>query len=140
MAKTKARPAGEEARPWDDIGIGDQVKHPTWGNGTVLNRYGSGDEAKAIVVFTEEGQKKLMLRFAKLKKIGSAPRPEPGAKKASTPKPIRVPDEDVILDGIEPIADDEPIGALPEEEEPSDIFGDEAEDFPDTPDKGGYNE
>ena len=56
---------------WEQIEIGDQVKHPKWGVGTVLYRSGMGETAKAIVVFPEEGQKKLMLRYAKLVKVGS---------------------------------------------------------------------
>ena len=58
----KTYPAGE-------FEIGDQVKHPKWGIGTILYKSGSGDRTKAIVVFPEEGQKKLLLKYAKLKKI-----------------------------------------------------------------------
>lgn len=78
MAKIKDEPLKE----WEDIGIGDQVKHVKWGVGTVLFRSGSGDAAKAIVVFPEEGQKKLMLKFAKLKKVGSAPKSESKSRAA----------------------------------------------------------
>jgi len=53
----------------EQIEIGDQVKHSKWGVGTVLYKSGSGDRAKAIVVFAEEGQKKLLLKYAKLKKV-----------------------------------------------------------------------
>jgi hypothetical protein len=67
MAKKTEDPIAE----WDQIEIGDQVKHDKWGVGTVLFRSGTGANAKAIVVFPEEGQKKLMLRFAKLKKVGT---------------------------------------------------------------------
>lgn len=120
MAKTKSK-TGEEARPWDDIGIGDLVKHPTWGDGTVLFRSGSGDEAKAIVVFSEEGQKKLMLKFAKLKKVGSAPKPEPAAKKP--PKPKIVDPDDLPLDD-EPL--DVPADVAEDDEEA--VFGDDEEE------------
>jgi hypothetical protein len=61
----------EEIDDWNLIEIGDQVKHHKWGVGTVLFRSGTGDHAKAIVVFPEEGQKKMMLRYAKLKKVGT---------------------------------------------------------------------
>lgn len=67
MAKSKELTPDQ----WDQIEIGDQVKHHKWGVGTVLFRSGNGDFAKAIVVFPEEGQKKLMLKFAKLEKVGS---------------------------------------------------------------------
>ncbi len=56
---------------FDQVEIGDQVRHEKWGVGTVLYRSGSGDHAKAIVVFPDEGQKKLMLKFARLKKVGT---------------------------------------------------------------------
>jgi hypothetical protein len=56
----------------DEIEIGDQVKHPKFGTGTVLYKTGTGERAKAIVVFPEEGQKKLLLKYAKLKKIKEA--------------------------------------------------------------------
>jgi hypothetical protein len=69
MAKSKK--AGPPAAEWDRIEIGDQIKHPKWGVGTVLFRSGNGDVAKAIVVFPEEGHKKLLLRHASLKKVGS---------------------------------------------------------------------
>jgi hypothetical protein len=56
---------------WEQFEIGDQVKHPKWGVGTVLFLSGAGDTAKAIVVFPEEGQKKLMLKFADLTRVGT---------------------------------------------------------------------
>lgn len=61
-----------QEKEWASIGIGDQVKHPKWGVGTVLIRTGSDEMSRVIVVFEEEGQKKLMLRYAKLKKVSSA--------------------------------------------------------------------
>jgi len=75
----------------DEIEIGDQVKHPKFGMGTVLYKSGTGDRAKAIVVFPEEGQKKLLLKYAKLKKI-------------KEPKPAE--------EGIEPLSEAEIITAL----------------------------
>jgi DNA helicase-2/ATP-dependent DNA helicase PcrA len=59
----------KEIDPKDEFEIGDTVKHPRWGVGTVLYKTGSGDQAKLIVIFPEEGQKKLMLKYAKLKKV-----------------------------------------------------------------------
>jgi hypothetical protein len=56
----------------DEIEIGDQVKHPKFGTGTVLYKTGTGERAKAIVVFPEEGQKKLLLKYAKMKKLKEA--------------------------------------------------------------------
>lgn len=49
---------------------GDKVKHPTFGNGTVTSRIGDGLSAKVVVKFQAPvGEKKLALRYAKLKKI-----------------------------------------------------------------------
>ena len=62
----------KKAQSDDEIEIGDQVKHPKFGTGTVLYKSGTGERAKAIVVFPEEGQKKLLLKYAKLKKIKEA--------------------------------------------------------------------
>jgi hypothetical protein len=72
---------------WDQIEIGDQVKHPKWGVGTVLFRSGVGPNAKAIVVFPEEGQKKLLLRYAKLQKVGTTSLKSVEKLKAETPRP-----------------------------------------------------
>jgi hypothetical protein len=66
-----AKKRDESSNDWDQIEIGDQVKHAKWGVGTVLFRSGNGESAKAIVVFPEEGQKKLMLKYAGLIKVGS---------------------------------------------------------------------
>ncbi|MBN1899755.1 hypothetical protein JW926_00350 [Candidatus Sumerlaeota bacterium] len=72
----------------DDIEIGDQVKHSKFGTGTVLYKSGSGERAKAIVVFPEEGQKKLLLRYAKMKKIKEA--------KSAEELPGELPEEQII--------------------------------------------
>jgi hypothetical protein len=69
MAKTKT--AAKNNSAWDQVEIGDQVKHAKWGVGTVLFRTGMGKTAKAIIAFPEEGQKKMMLKYSKLVKVGS---------------------------------------------------------------------
>ena len=46
------------------------VEHDVFGEGKVLSLEGRGEQRKAIVFFKEVGQKKLMLRFAKLRRIG----------------------------------------------------------------------
>ena len=45
----------------EEYETGDQVKHPQWGVGTVLFKNGTGERQKVIVVFPEEGQKKLLV-------------------------------------------------------------------------------
>lgn len=120
MAKAKSGTSKE----WGDIGIGDQVKHVKWGTGTVLFTSGAGDQAKAIIVFPEEGQKKVMLKYAGLKKVGSATkseleaikkadrkaseRPKPSARVAKKKKVVDE-DDDLTLDelGTDAFNDDE---------------------------------
>lgn len=123
----------EGSAEWDQIEIGDQVRHLKWGVGTVLFRSGMGNSAKAIVVFPEEGQKKLMLRFAKLKKVGTTSLKSVEKMKAeSLPKVIPMPvaesadEEDVPLD-LDEVVDEE---ALLLDEEDADVvgFGDNEED------------
>jgi len=53
----------------EEFEVGDQVKHPKWGVGTILFKSGTGANAKVVVVFPEEGQKKLLVKKARLKKV-----------------------------------------------------------------------
>src|SRR5208337_3388321 len=48
---------------------GQRVRHAKYGEGTVLLREGDGEDAKLTVLFTQHGVKKLMEKFANLKKI-----------------------------------------------------------------------
>jgi len=48
---------------------GQRVNHPKYGEGTVLMREGDGEDAKLTVAFSRHGVKKLMEKFANLKKI-----------------------------------------------------------------------
>ena len=90
MAKRKRT----STHDWDRFDVGDQVKHPKFGAGTILFRSGEGEQAKAIVVFPEEGQKKLALRYAKLTKISaSSARSASKAKADAAPKPTAPPAE-----------------------------------------------
>jgi superfamily I DNA/RNA helicase len=47
----------------------DRVRHAKYGEGTVLMREGDGEDAKLTVLFSSHGMKKLMEKFANLKKI-----------------------------------------------------------------------
>jgi hypothetical protein len=143
MAKKNEEPQAE----WDQIEIGDQVKHLKWGVGTVLFRSGTGTNAKAIVVFPEEGQKKLMLRFAKLKKVGTTTLKSVEKLKAETqpPKPVvhhahKPPAE--VEEGEEvalPLGDEEPELLIGEEEGEVAGFDDDEEekDFGESTPAGG---
>lgn len=54
---------------YDSLQVEDRVKHPTFGEGLILQRSGEGDDTKLLVAFQEEGEKKLLARYAQLKKI-----------------------------------------------------------------------
>ncbi len=47
---------------------GDRVVHGKWGEGTVIEASGSGEEAEAVVQFETVGRKKLLLSMAPLKR------------------------------------------------------------------------
>ncbi len=49
---------------------GVMVEHDQFGEGKVLSMDGSGNQAKATVFFPDYGHKKLVLRFARLRRIG----------------------------------------------------------------------
>ncbi len=48
---------------------GQRVRHSKYGEGTILMREGDGEDAKLTVLFSQHGMKKLMEKFANLKKI-----------------------------------------------------------------------
>jgi DNA helicase-2/ATP-dependent DNA helicase PcrA len=48
---------------------GQHVRHAKYGEGTVLLREGDGDDAKLTILFNNHGMKKLMEKFANLKKM-----------------------------------------------------------------------
>ena len=126
-----AKKVEEAPQEWEAIEIGDQVKHAKWGVGTVLFRSGTGNSAKAIVVFPEEGQKKLMLKYAKVKKVGSTSMKSVEKLKATTAPPVKATktapavgdEEDVDLElgklgaGEDELLDEEVVGFDDEEDE-----------------------
>jgi DNA helicase-2/ATP-dependent DNA helicase PcrA len=65
------RPAMEIAAPSGATGLkqGDRVRHAKYGDGMVMMSEGAGEDAKLTVVFERYGLKKLMERFANLRKI-----------------------------------------------------------------------
>ncbi len=70
----------------NNIVEGDYVIHHEFGKGKVEKLIGSGDNQKAIVKFEIEGQKKLMLKYAKLKKVEDKEKSVP-AESAENPQP-----------------------------------------------------
>ncbi len=67
--RTNAVPTDFTPSNPNDITTGVEVEHSRFGIGKVISMEGSGESAKAIIFFQKEGQKNLLLRFAKLKII-----------------------------------------------------------------------
>ncbi len=65
---TPARTTGAENM---GLRVGDDVMHGKWGEGIVLEVIGEGDKAEGIVRFSSVGEKRLLLAWAPLKKIGA---------------------------------------------------------------------
>jgi DNA helicase-2/ATP-dependent DNA helicase PcrA len=49
--------------------VGDDVEHPSFGEGVILEIRGQGDKAEATIRFPAAGTKHLSLAWAPLKKI-----------------------------------------------------------------------
>lgn len=56
--------------PVSTFHIGDRVKHSHFGPGKIVALAGEGDKTQALVNFESIGRKQLMLKYAKLQKIG----------------------------------------------------------------------
>ena len=56
----------------DELGlkIGDDVRHKVFGEGVILDMSGQGDKTEALVRFREAGEKRLLLSWAPLEKLG----------------------------------------------------------------------
>ena len=65
------RPSGPTPSGAEALGlrVGDDVKHPTFGEGVVLDLSGAGDKAEAHVRFAGVGEKHLLLAWAPLEKV-----------------------------------------------------------------------
>ena len=64
------RAAVEGRREPVQVAAGDTVVHERWGEGVVLTVSGSGTEAEATVRFEEAGEKRLLLAYAPLTRLG----------------------------------------------------------------------
>ncbi|HEV3353805.1 MAG TPA: DNA helicase PcrA [Acidimicrobiales bacterium] len=65
---TPARTSGAENL---GLRVGDDVVHGKWGEGVVIEVIGEGDKAEGVVRFPSVGEKRLLLAWAPLKKIGA---------------------------------------------------------------------
>lgn len=73
--------------PFEQIDVGDKVRHPKFGLGTVMFRAGSGEDSKLTVKFgSDVGEKKLIVRYAKLKKIVERPTLAPEPTEGTAPE------------------------------------------------------
>lgn len=74
--KTTTANKEPNSSPYDNFQVEDHVKHPAFGEGIILHRSGIGDATKLLVAFNEEGEKKLLAKYAKLKKVRPVTAPE----------------------------------------------------------------
>ena len=49
---------------------GDTVLHERWGEGVVITVKGHGDDAEATIAFSDAGEKRLLLSYAPLTRVG----------------------------------------------------------------------
>lgn len=52
-----------------EFNVGDRVRHPNLGEGDVLDIYPVGEDTCAVISFEKLGQKKVILKYAKLKLV-----------------------------------------------------------------------
>jgi DNA helicase-2/ATP-dependent DNA helicase PcrA len=64
------QPAGVAKRTPIGIDAGDTVLHERWGEGIVQTVSGAGDDAEATIVFGDVGEKRVLLAYAPLSKVG----------------------------------------------------------------------
>jgi DNA helicase-2/ATP-dependent DNA helicase PcrA len=66
-----AHPAMEQPASSGAVNLkkGQRVRHSKYGEGTILLREGDGEDAKLTVLFSQYGMKKLMEKFANLRKV-----------------------------------------------------------------------
>lgn len=53
----------------EDIKVGDDIIHTSWGEGVVLDISGQGDNAEILIRFPSEGEKRLVLEYAPIKRL-----------------------------------------------------------------------
>ena len=81
----------ETQHSYESFQPGDKVRHPKFGEGTIMQRTGSGDRMKFVVTFAEEGEKYLMGAHAKLRKVQPI---ESKHEKAEAKPPVKKDEEE----------------------------------------------
>jgi DNA helicase-2/ATP-dependent DNA helicase PcrA len=56
--------------PSIDVTAGDTVRHERFGEGVVVSVSGRGSDAEATIMFEDEGEKRVLLAYAPLKRVG----------------------------------------------------------------------
>ena len=67
---SEAAEAGPGGGPAPDVSAGDTVRHERFGEGVVVEVSGRGHDAEVVVMFEAEGEKRLLLAYAPLTKVG----------------------------------------------------------------------
>ncbi len=67
LAPTAPEPSGADAL---GLKVGDDVAHKTFGEGVIIHIEGAGDKTEAAVHFAGVGEKRLLLAWAPLEKLG----------------------------------------------------------------------
>jgi DNA helicase-2/ATP-dependent DNA helicase PcrA len=70
-APMSTAPSGARGAETVGLRVGDDVLHDKFGEGVVLALHGNGDKAEAVVNFRGVGEKRLLLAWAPLQKLGS---------------------------------------------------------------------
>ncbi|MEK9782681.1 MAG: ATP-dependent DNA helicase, partial [Flavobacteriales bacterium] len=71
LKKLQANRYESPAAPMPDVRVDMLVEHNRFGRGKVVALEGNGSDQKATITFQGTGEKKLLLRFAKLKILSS---------------------------------------------------------------------
>lgn len=69
LGKALGGSSGASSGVQTELKPGDRVRHERFGQGTVKSVEGAGGEAKATIAFDEIGEKKMLLKFAKIQRI-----------------------------------------------------------------------
>ncbi len=71
VSDTEPRPRAQDSEPKSSGGyrIGQRVRHPDFGEGSITQKSGAGDELKVVVQFDNGQWKKLLVKYAPLEKL-----------------------------------------------------------------------
>ncbi len=70
VARARSGPTGARGAEGIGLRVGDDVTHDKFGEGVILELVGEGDKTEAVVHFRDVGEKRLLLAWAPLAKVG----------------------------------------------------------------------